>query len=103
MGKKWFKKGKLDKDSLDPFIKPRYRGGNKTIFPFSHLRHRFKALMLVIMKYFTCEGRYSRLYAYHVRLLMHFTGVKERNLPHYLYKSIEKMSFVARRGITQNK
>ena len=72
---KWFKNGKLDKDSLEPFIKPRYRGGSKISFPFSHLRHKFKELMFVIMKYFTCEGRYSRLYDYHVRLLMHFTRV----------------------------
>ena len=56
VGEKWFKV-RLEKEFLEPFIKPRYRGGSKTVFPFSHLRHRFKALMLVIMKYFTCEGR----------------------------------------------
>jgi len=46
------------------------------------------------MKYFTCEGRYSRLYSYHIRLLMHFTKVKMLNLPYYLYRSIDKMSYV---------
>ena len=50
VGEKWFKRGKLDKDFLEPFIKTRYREGNKTIFPFSHLKHRFSPLMLVIMK-----------------------------------------------------
>ena len=97
VGEKWFKKGKLDKYFFDPFIKTRYRGGSKTIFPFSHLKHRYASLMLVIMKYFTCEGRYSRLYTYHVRLLMHFTGAKVLNLPYYLYRSIEKMSSIFQR------
>ena len=87
----------MDKEFLDPFIKTRYRGGNKIVFPFSHLKHRFASLMLVIMKYFTYEGRYSRLYTYHVRLLMHFTGAKVLKLPYYLYRSIEKMSSVVRR------
>ena len=35
VGEKWFKKGKSDKDFLEPFIKKRCRGGKKTIFPFS--------------------------------------------------------------------
>jgi len=37
------------------------------------------------MKYFTCEGRFSRLYKYHV------TGVKTLNLSYYLYKILAKM------------
>ena len=97
VGEKWFKKGKSDKYFFEPFLKTRYRGGSKTIFPFSHLKHRYASLMLVIMKYFTYEGRYSRLYSYHVRLLMHFTGAKVLNLPYYLYRSIEKMSSIVRR------
>ena len=47
--------------------------------------------MKMIMRCFTCEGRFSRLYQYHIRLLMHFTIVKPLNLPHYLYRSILKM------------
>ena len=93
VGEKWFKKGKLEKDFLEPFVKNRYRGGSKKFFPFSHLKHRFSPLMLVIMKYFTCEGRYSRLYTYHVRL-MNFTGVKVLKFPYYIYMSMEKMSSV---------
>ena len=56
VGEKWFKKGKLDKDFLEPFIKTRYRGGSKIVFPFSHLKHRFSPLMLVIMNYLTVRG-----------------------------------------------
>ena len=61
VGEKWFKKAKLDKDYYEPFVKTRYREGCKAIFPFSHLKQRFSPLMKVIMKYFTCEGRYSKL------------------------------------------
>lgn len=47
--------------------------------------------MKIIMNYFTCEGRYSRIYKYHMKLLMHFTGVQRINLSYYLYKSLVKM------------
>ena len=57
VGEKWFKNGKLERDLFEPFIKRRYREGNITIFPFSHLKHRYAPLMLTIMKYFTYEGR----------------------------------------------
>ena len=61
VGEKWFKTAKLDMSCYEPFLKPRYKEGYKTIFPFSHLLDRYAPLMKVIMKYFTCEGRYSRL------------------------------------------
>ena len=97
VGEKWFKKAKLDKKYYKPFFKTRYRMGCRAIFHFSHLKQRFSPLMMVIMKYFTYEGRYSRLYSYHVRLLMHFTRVKMLNFPYYLYRSIDKISSIVRR------
>lgn len=53
--------------------------------------------MKQIIKYFTCEGRYSRVYSYHIMLLMHFTKVKLLNLPYYLFWSIDKMAFVVKK------
>ena len=47
---------------------------------------------MLIMKYFTCEGRFSRFYRYHSRLLMHFRSTKPLDLPHYLYKILIKMT-----------
>ena len=44
------------------------------------------------MKYFTCEGRFSRLYAYHIRLLMHFNWVRMMNIPYFICRNIEKMT-----------
>ena len=65
----------------EPFIKRGYKEGCKTIFPFSHLLERYAPLMKVIMNYFTYEGLCSRLYSYHVRLLMHFTRLNMLNFP----------------------
>ena len=92
VGEKWFKQANLHLSHYEPFLKPRYKSDYKSIFLFSHLLERYAPLMRVIMKYFTCEGRFSRLYSYHIRLLMHFTRVKMIHLPYYLYMSIDKMS-----------
>lgn len=53
--------------------------------------------MKIIMKYFSCEGRFSRLYTYHIRLLMHFTRVKFLNIPYYLFRSIDKMASIVQK------
>ena len=79
-------------------MKPAYKNECKAIFPFSPLFNSYAPLMKVIMKYFTCEGRYSRVYSYHVRLLMHFTRTHLLNIPFLLCRSIEKMaSFVQKK------
>ena len=54
-------------------------------------------MIKIIMKYFTCEGRFSRLYTYHVWLLIHFTRVKMLNIPYFLFRSIDKMSYLVQK------
>jgi hypothetical protein len=49
-------------------------------------------MLRVIQRYFTCEGRSYKVYQYHIRLLMHFTGEIPLNLPFYLYRSLGKMA-----------
>ena len=93
----WFKRANFDIRCYEPFLKPRYKEGCKSIFPFSHLLERYAPLMRIIMKYFTCEGRYSIIYSYHIILLMHFTTIKMIHLPYYLYRSIDKMSSIVQR------
>ena len=44
------------------------------------------------MNYFSCEGRFSRLYAYHIRLLMHFTRVRMMNILYFIFRNIERMT-----------
>jgi hypothetical protein len=46
----------------------------------------------IIRRYFTCEGRFDRVYPYHIRLLMHFTGKNTLNLPFFLCQSLGKMA-----------
>ena len=92
IGEKWFKQSHLDSNDYKPFLKPEHREACPSIFPFSYLLASYAPIMKIIMKYFTCEGRFSRIYAYHIRLLMHFTRTKQLNLPFFLHKSIEKMA-----------
>lgn len=47
---------------------------------------------MVIQRFLTCEGMFTRVYQYHIRLLMHFTGRKPLILPYYLYKILGKMA-----------
>jgi hypothetical protein len=46
----------------------------------------------VIQKYFICEGRFEKVYQYHIRLLVHFIGKIPLTLPFYLYRSLGKMA-----------
>ena len=54
-------------------------------------------MMKIIMKNFSCEGRFSRVYCYHIRLLIHFTKVKMLNIPYYIFRSVEKMAYFAKK------
>jgi hypothetical protein len=60
--------------------------------PRNHLVGEFDKILRIIQRYFTCEGRFNTLYQYHIRLLLHFTGKIEMNIPFYLLRSIGKMS-----------
>jgi len=93
VGENWFKAQNLDDQYYQPYLKPRYRNERKKLFPFSHLLDKYAPMMKIIMKYFTFEGIFSRLYTYHIRFLMHFTRVKMLNIPYYLFKGIEKMAY----------
>ena len=81
----------------EPYIKPSFVKKLNRVFSFRFLKDSYAPLMKLIIKYFSCEGWFSRLYDYHIKLLMHFTRVKTLNLPHYLYKSMVKMAEKVRR------
>lgn len=44
-------------------------------------------MLKVIRMYFNCEGRFSKVYQYRIRLLMHFNSKKTLHFPYYLFKS----------------
>ena len=75
VGEQWHKKKKAKRHHYEPYIKASCLSQLKRVFSFRFLRDEYAPLMKLIMKYFSCEGRFSGLYAYHIRLLMHFTRV----------------------------
>ena len=97
VGEKWYKVQDLDEDYCELYIKSHYRNQVKRFFPFKFLENRYVPLMRIIIKYFTCEGKFSRLYAYHIRLLMHFTRVKMMNLPYFLFRNIDKIAYIVQK------
>jgi len=90
-GEQWHKKKKVERHHYEPYIKDSYLNQLTGVFPFRFLSDEYAPLMKLIMKYFSCEGRFSRLYAYHIWLLMHFTRVRMMNLSFFICDNKEKM------------
>jgi len=97
VGEKWNKRQNISRHHYEPYIKAKYRGKLSRVFPFRFLEDRYVPLMKLIIKYFTCDGSFSRLYAYHVIFLMHFTRVKMISIPYFICKNIERMRVIANR------
>jgi hypothetical protein len=92
-GEKWFKFMALDVAYAKYFLNPEYQADNLTKgVTRNHLIEQFDRILRIIQRYFTCEGRFNTLYQYHIRLLLHFTGKIEMNIPYYLLRSIGNMS-----------
>ena len=91
IGEQWHKKKKVQRHHYESYIKNSCLSQLTRVFPFRFLRDEYAPLMRLIMKYFSCEGRFSHLYAYHIRLLMQFTRVQMINLPFFMCNNIEKM------------
>ena len=96
VGEKWYKVQDLDEHYYEPEIKPEHRNEVKRLFPFRFLKDKYVPMMKIIMKYFTCEGRFSTLYTYYIRLLMHFTKVRMLSLLYFLFRNIETMAYFLR-------
>lgn len=58
----------------------------------AYLELEWQALLKAIIAYITYEGRYNRAMMYHFKLLNHFTGKEEINLPFYFDKALTKMA-----------
>jgi len=88
----WFKSMLLDMVNYKYFLKPRHKNKEYgAIVLREYLLEPYRKLLKVIQRYFTCEGIFGRVYQYHFRLFMHFTGKSPLNLPFYLFRSISKM------------
>jgi hypothetical protein len=92
-GEKWFKSMDLSSSYAKYLFKPEYQGNDLSkSMPRGQLIEQFDRLLKIIQRYFTCEGRFNTLYQYHIRMLVHFIGKVEMNIPYYLLRSIGKMS-----------
>lgn len=91
-GEYWFKGMNLDLENYNPFLKTPYIDTHTHLLHFIYLLEKYAPLMKTVMRFFTCEGRFSRFSTYHIRLLMHFTSQNPLNMCNYLFRSISKMS-----------
>lgn len=77
-------------------------GMNTSIFtkgiPVSHVKEKWKILLLLVQKIFTCEGRFGALYVYHGKIMQQFQGEHDINLPYFLFQSLRKMCSMAQRN-----
>ena len=92
-GECWFKTTHSTDVEFRSYLLPAHSGLIwKKEIPADFLEPKWRALLKAIKIYITCEGRYHRVMFYHFKLLNHFTGREPINLPHYLHKTLEKMS-----------
>ena len=58
----------------------------------SWLKSPWDEIAYLVQKYVTCEGRFSLVFLYHIRILQHLNHEKPMNMPYYLLQSLKKMS-----------
>jgi hypothetical protein len=93
-GENWFKAMILSSPFVKDIFKPEYQANDlsKNVST-NQLIDQFERMLKIIQRYFSCEGRFNTLYHYHIRLLLHFTGKVQMNIPYYLLISIGKMAY----------
>ena len=90
---RWFKNFKFDMEPCKVFLKPELVETDLTkANPRSYIKDIYANLLFNIKRYFTYEGRYPKVYSYHFKLLLHFTGMISLDFPFFLYRSITKMA-----------
>lgn len=88
-----FKVQKIKLQKFDEFLKEEQKGIDITAsIPKTFLKENFSKILMVIQKYFTCEGRFNMVYQYHFKLLLHFTSKKPLDIPFYIFRSLENMA-----------
>ena len=94
-GERWFKGSRIDKKKFKQFLLPLSKEDAhlKFSFPVKYLRNQWRAPFEVISRYISCDGRYSNVQLYHLRILMALKGLK-LNLPYFLLHSLHKMAIM---------
>jgi hypothetical protein len=93
-GEIYFKRKKFKEKSWMSFLcRSRETTVNwKSGIPRSWLVHPWDEVAYVIEKFITCEGVYSIIFLYHIRLLQHLKKEKEMNMPYFFLNSLSKMA-----------
>jgi len=63
------------------------------------IREEWTALLLLVQKFITCEGRFGTMYMYHARIMMNFMEEHALNLPYFLLASLKKMSSTVQKHV----
>jgi hypothetical protein len=90
-GQRWFKNSKFDEVSWPLLFTSRKIVSCDKGMPITTLKPRWHDLLVIIKQFVTCEGWYGLVFLYHLWLLMNFIGYP-LNMPHYLLRSLYKMS-----------
>jgi hypothetical protein len=86
-GERWWKKEHVVTEFVNQFLLPDKQNLDwRKGVPHSWIRQEWHTALII------CEGRFSLIYIYHIRLLMHLNGDYPLNLPYFLLKSLAKMS-----------
>jgi hypothetical protein len=92
-GERWWKKEHVVTEFVNQFLLPDKQNLDwRRGIPRSWIRPEWHTTLIVIHRYITCEGRFSLVYIYHIRILIHLNGDYPLNLPYFLLKSLTKMS-----------
>ena len=95
-GERFFKTKQFEEKAWVPFL-CRSRAGSmkwKKGVPRSSLIHPWDEVAYIFQKFLTCEGRFSIIYLYHIKLMQHLNGDCEINIPYFLLQSLSKMAKV---------
>jgi hypothetical protein len=93
-GGKYFKTKQFKEKSWTQFMsRSRVSSVNwKNGVPRSWLLHPWDEMVYILQKFVTCEGRYSIVFLYHIKILLHLKGQCTISLPYFLLQSLTKMS-----------
>jgi hypothetical protein len=92
-GERWWKKEMLPVEIVNQFLLlecqiPNWSQG----IPQNWMKKEWQTALMIIRRYITCDGWFSLVHLYHIRLLMHLNGDSPLCLPFFLLKILSKMS-----------
>jgi hypothetical protein len=92
-GERWFKNKLITGGDVNQFLNPEHRDPNwaKGI-PRDWIVDEWMEALLMLKRFITCEGRYSIVFLFHLRFLLHLAGIKRMNLPYYFLRDLNKMA-----------